>query len=310
MEDFLSKVGPRTLFEIKTVKGVNISEYSLYPAESEVLLLPGTCLKVVDQLDLGGGLVVIQLQEIPSKMEVTTALLDDKDAIEFWLELSEEKFTTPLADFCESILRRNNLPLIKTLDKYTKNNNHLEAYQKYWLLWIFSGGDMVTFNNYVNPPTVPQNIDDTNTISVDKFGLFLSFGGFKTFLNELWGAASLGYIYTDTVTSVIAAQRLRKAMPSNLWMIRCTPRRDWPFTLSFCVNESPVHVRIKHNFIRHEYAVQIDKQKLSSHSLADLVESLQTLNIPPYVIGKPLWNIDFDSLFINPYNQKQMYLQN
>jgi len=325
MEDFLSKVGPRTLFEIKTEKGVNISGYSFYPAESEVLLLPGTCLKVVDQLDLGGGLVVIQLQQIPSMVEVTTSLLGDKEAIEFWLELSEEKFTTPLADFCESILRRHNLPLIKQLDKSTHyTSTHLEAYQKYWLLWIFGGGDLVTFNYYVNSSAgaenssqngitnLPPNYSDANVISVDKFGLLLSFGEYKGFLNNLWMAAANGYLYTDSMTSVIAGQRLQaftKTGYSSVWMIRCTPRRDWPFTLSFCHdNDKPLHVRMQHSFSTHEYSVQLGKQRLSSQSMIALADTLQKLTLPPYIFGQPLHNTDFDSLFINPFNQSQQYL--
>jgi len=85
--EFLDTQGPRTFLDIYTYHGVKISEHSIYPQENEILLPPGTNLKVIDQLDLGNGLVAVQMHEIPSRAELAEALLQDREAIEFWNKL-------------------------------------------------------------------------------------------------------------------------------------------------------------------------------------------------------------------------------
>ena len=47
--------------------GVDIVRYSIYQqdaSEAEVLLYPGIKLKVVDSMDMGGGLFMVHLQEM------------------------------------------------------------------------------------------------------------------------------------------------------------------------------------------------------------------------------------------------------
>lgn len=64
---FLGKTGVRTIFNIQVVSGVDIMRYSVYQGESgeaEVLLFPGTKLKVVDAMDMGGGLYQVHLKEV------------------------------------------------------------------------------------------------------------------------------------------------------------------------------------------------------------------------------------------------------
>ena len=62
-DQFLGKFGDRTLFSISIATGVSIQKYSAVPCEEEVLLLPGTCLDVESELDLGNGLHLVQMKE-------------------------------------------------------------------------------------------------------------------------------------------------------------------------------------------------------------------------------------------------------
>eukprot|EP00042_Codosiga_hollandica_P052787 m.676608 g.676608 ORF g.676608 m.676608 type:complete len:79 (+) comp58564_c1_seq1:231-467(+) len=61
---FLGKSGPRTIFNIAACSGVDIQKYSAFAQESEILLLPGTCLVTESVLDHGNGLHLVQLREI------------------------------------------------------------------------------------------------------------------------------------------------------------------------------------------------------------------------------------------------------
>lgn len=64
---FLGKEGVRTIFNIQIHSGVDIMRYSVYQgedSEAEVLLFPGTKLRVVDAMDMGQGLYQVHLQEV------------------------------------------------------------------------------------------------------------------------------------------------------------------------------------------------------------------------------------------------------
>ena len=64
---FVGTSGVRTVFNIQILSGVDIVRYSIYQdeaSEAEVLLYPGTKLKVVDTMDMGGGLFMVQLEEV------------------------------------------------------------------------------------------------------------------------------------------------------------------------------------------------------------------------------------------------------
>jgi len=61
---FLGQNGNRTLFHIECTSGVDIQKYSSLPNEAEVILLPGTYFQVCDTLDLGNGLIMVNLKQI------------------------------------------------------------------------------------------------------------------------------------------------------------------------------------------------------------------------------------------------------
>jgi hypothetical protein len=70
-QTFLGTVGPRTIFQISTTQGADISLFSSM-AEEEVLLPPATVLRVIGTLDLGHGLTMVQCEddtEAPCLME-------------------------------------------------------------------------------------------------------------------------------------------------------------------------------------------------------------------------------------------------
>ena len=64
---FLGTEGVRTVFNIQVHSGVDIVRYSIYQegaSEAEVLLYPGTKLKVIDTMEMGGGLFMVHLEEM------------------------------------------------------------------------------------------------------------------------------------------------------------------------------------------------------------------------------------------------------
>jgi hypothetical protein len=71
-EQYLGKIGVRTLFSIECNAGKNIRSHSFYTKEDEVLLLPARQFEVVGCLDQGNGLHVIQLRETQPKFSLFT----------------------------------------------------------------------------------------------------------------------------------------------------------------------------------------------------------------------------------------------
>ena len=64
----------RTVFNIQVKRGVDIVRYSIFQGEAneaEVLIYPGTKLRVVDSMDMGSGLFMVHLEEI----EIPTELM-------------------------------------------------------------------------------------------------------------------------------------------------------------------------------------------------------------------------------------------
>jgi hypothetical protein len=66
-ERFLGRTGIRTLFKIECYSAKSIKSFSFYPEEEEVLLPPARQFQVMDCLDQGDGLHIIQLKEIQPK---------------------------------------------------------------------------------------------------------------------------------------------------------------------------------------------------------------------------------------------------
>ena len=60
---FLGFAGARTLFLIHSICGVDIKAYSACPDEAEILLMPGTCLKVKGIFP-DKGVTMVQMEEI------------------------------------------------------------------------------------------------------------------------------------------------------------------------------------------------------------------------------------------------------
>ena len=61
---FLGTEGNRTIFQISTTQGADISPFSSMP-EEEMLLPPATVLRVIATLDLGHGLTMVQCEDDP-----------------------------------------------------------------------------------------------------------------------------------------------------------------------------------------------------------------------------------------------------
>jgi len=73
VEMFLDKKG--TLFNIQAIEAKNISEYSVFQSEEEVILTPGTRLRVKSKIDkFGETLSVVQLEEEKSQSVAETFL--------------------------------------------------------------------------------------------------------------------------------------------------------------------------------------------------------------------------------------------
>jgi len=124
-------------------------------------------------------LVVVQLQETPGDMELDKALLGDKDAIYFWKEVIKGHFVVPLEDFRRVLFKYKEIDVPDLLDD-SVTPEALVAYQKYWTLWIFAGGDEQTMSSFLNNNII--QIPQHNVITVERFGLFLAwFGPFDNF---------------------------------------------------------------------------------------------------------------------------------
>jgi hypothetical protein len=65
MEQFIGKSGVRTLFNIECINGKAIRAHSFYKKENEILLMPGTYLRVVGKWSPAKDLYIIHLREAP-----------------------------------------------------------------------------------------------------------------------------------------------------------------------------------------------------------------------------------------------------
>ena len=63
---FLGSDGERTLFMLSMTCGFDVKALSFHPKQSEKLLPPGLAFRVIGQVKLGHGLIVIQLQQVDS----------------------------------------------------------------------------------------------------------------------------------------------------------------------------------------------------------------------------------------------------
>jgi hypothetical protein len=75
-ESFLGKDGG-TVFSIDCINGKLIQDYSANPSEEEIILMPGTKLKVVSNPINRGGLAIIQLKEVEDEENSPSQSLQD-----------------------------------------------------------------------------------------------------------------------------------------------------------------------------------------------------------------------------------------
>ncbi|CAF1279078.1 unnamed protein product [Adineta steineri] len=66
-KQYLGQSGTRTLFNIDCSSAKSIKQYSLFPEDEEVLLPPARQFHVIDSLNAGNGLHIINLKEIKPK---------------------------------------------------------------------------------------------------------------------------------------------------------------------------------------------------------------------------------------------------
>jgi hypothetical protein len=67
---YLGKSGDSTLFSIQTSSGKQIRSHSYFQHEDEILLPPGTYLRVIGQLNPAPGFHIIQLEEVTPPFEL------------------------------------------------------------------------------------------------------------------------------------------------------------------------------------------------------------------------------------------------
>lgn len=69
MNDFLDQTKILTLFNIRCINGKSIKPHSEFPDEDEIILLPGTYLKVTALMKAADNLCIVYLQEIIPTVE-------------------------------------------------------------------------------------------------------------------------------------------------------------------------------------------------------------------------------------------------
>jgi len=199
-------------------------------------------------------------------------------------------------------------PFVKKLPQELTNSYlQLEAYQKYWALWIFSGGDQSLITRYHDSIDVKDVPPSDCLISLQRFGfLLIWFGHFSTFLNDIYQATQRGIIFEDTFTSVSATEKLREVrtdIQRDMWLFRCSPKRETPYTLSFVSSIQPsghreiTHQRILFNAKSRLYTFQNlhTRESITSDSIISLVEKLQII----FQFGQPITNTKIQ-LLLNP----------
>jgi len=239
------------------------------------------------------------------RLKFSDALFNDHEAIEFWNHLATEKFEIPLEDFCSAMIRRERLPPVKSLNiSGHPSSIEIESYQKYWGLWLFAGGDDQTFSAYTKMPIVTPQSDCT--ISFHTFGLLLAwFGHFGKLLNEIFNCLQRKIFYDYKMSSVFSALVLKQNVNNSnyilkdLWLIRCSPKRDFPYVISFIKPDNSgqmnvTHQRIILNPITRQYTFQnLETKSVHVHeTITGLMDIIQN----QYELGKGFYNEKFKLL--------------
>jgi len=128
------------------------------------------------------------------------------------------------------------------------------------------------------------------------------------------------YFYDDSFTNVLASTKLSHESPNIdplvcSWLIRCTPKRDLPYSISLChiAQDEPhvLHYRISYNYFKKEYSVTIASPQKTAIRLCDgsilgLINGIKQLK-EPFVFGTPALNTKIGALYVH-YNQIQHYV--
>ena len=102
-----------TIFEVDVVSAKDVSQVSVYPDEEEVILLPYSCLEVMDVIQVEHGPVLIRLREIPIPRSPKVVFwVDDNPENNYRLaqELEEKNISCV---FCT-----NTIDALKVIDNY------------------------------------------------------------------------------------------------------------------------------------------------------------------------------------------------
>ncbi|CAF2836690.1 unnamed protein product [Rotaria sp. Silwood2] len=81
LEQFIGRSGVRTIFMVECLTGKSIRNHSFYKKENEILLMPGTYLRVVDKWSPAEGLYMIRLQETDPPHKLIASPLDFSSSI-------------------------------------------------------------------------------------------------------------------------------------------------------------------------------------------------------------------------------------
>jgi hypothetical protein len=76
LEHFIGREGIRTIFTIECINGKAIKSHSSYKDENEIILLPGTFLRVVSKWSPANGLYMIQLRQEPPPFQLLASPLN------------------------------------------------------------------------------------------------------------------------------------------------------------------------------------------------------------------------------------------
>jgi hypothetical protein len=76
-KDFCGQDGPRTVFLVKAAHARNIAAFSAFASEAELILLPGAQLEVKSVVAMGGGLHLVQMDEVGMPMSLLEFENDD-----------------------------------------------------------------------------------------------------------------------------------------------------------------------------------------------------------------------------------------
>jgi hypothetical protein len=110
-EEFVSRAGKRTLFNIECINGKVIKGHSYNPEENEIVLMPGTYLRVVGKSSPADGLHIIHLQEEAPPYQTITPPFDLSSTLTN-LTISTNKKSTQPSSYAASTLPQGEIFLI------------------------------------------------------------------------------------------------------------------------------------------------------------------------------------------------------